>query len=176
MADVGGGTQTQIAIVVALSCCSSMAVALFLWYAYHNQSKFKWLDFFFDFFNVDDGDDGKDPVPEDTVPLDTGDALAPEPSPLNPDPAPAPASCPQSNDNTCKMDTDNCGNELVKGYCAHSCKKECRQEGNKYYQSKKKKTDSSGCFEWRPVNKCPKKQEKFMGFEGVSPVPVNEFL
>lgn len=54
----GGGSsgQTEIIIVVAICCCSSVAIGIFLFYAYKNQEKFTWLDFLWKLFKKKDED------------------------------------------------------------------------------------------------------------------------
>lgn len=57
----GGKGGTEIAIVIAMCCCSSMVIGLFLWYAYKHQDKFPWLDSFFKLFKSEDA-----PLPVET--------------------------------------------------------------------------------------------------------------
>lgn len=159
MSSNGPSSTTQIGIVVAMSCCSSMAIALFLWYAYRNQSKFKWLDWFFDFFNGDDDDDESEPAPQDSPSLVVVD-----------NPVPAPATCPQSKDNTCTEDSTNCGDQAVKNFCAHSCKKKCKKVGNLNYTSKKG-PNADGCFLWKQTKTC---KEAFSAMDAGTPVALNE--
>lgn len=56
-----GGQSNETVLVVAICCCSSVVLGLFLFYAYKHQAKFGWLNFLWDMFGLaENADPGAD--------------------------------------------------------------------------------------------------------------------
>ena len=197
----GGGQQTTM-IVVAMCCFSSLAVGLFLWWAYNNQSSVPWLDWFYKLFNkgedppVDDGTNtdaqngtyglfGTDtPIPEypPGIPTDTPTPTTTTPTTITPTTKPV-CKKKSKGELACRPDKAKCPFE--KGYvCASSCSK-CRQFGGKGkpYYKRKKEPKADGCFEWDNQAWKDKdckvkwtKSKSVKGKSGYAPMAANEFV
>jgi hypothetical protein len=192
----GGGGQTTIAIVVALCCCSSLAVGLFLWYAYRNRENFTWLDWFFDIFDKEDATlapewtlgpgDGGGGGGDTQAPGDGsgggGDTQAPgdTKAPVVPAPAPAPAPAPGGGG-------DGKGKGKGKKKCPESKDKKCKKDpknckGERVRdlcaQSCKDKCRHAGSVAYRskPSGACYKwKKDATCDKERFAPLPANDW-
>lgn len=187
--DGGGGGNNTMLIVVACCCCCSMAIGLFLFFAYYKQESFPWLDWLWKLLRLKkdsgDGDTGGgdpgsggdpvgDPFGTDTpLPATIGDPLPadPIPNPGKPNPQPSdPNPGKPAKNKKCKA--------AEKGSCAsaEACKNKCIKVGsNKYAKSVKK----NKCWTWQTGfkdNKCKKRRSNFEAWmPATAPLPCNEY-
>ena len=148
-------STNEIMIVVALCCCCSLAVALFLWYAYNNQSKFTWLNWFYKLFGSTPADT---PAASDTTggtsaPASTSTPVDTPVDTSTPKTPKAPATLPKCTDPTFLK--SQAGKDFLKAL------KAAKQEKNKDTKKKLYKRLYDGF-----KTKCT---EKF------APLPENEF-
>ena len=148
----GNGGQQQMALVVALCCFCSMAVALFLWYAYNNQDKFTWLDWFFKLFRKGEASPPS-PAPSPAPSPDTPGTLWPETQPEMPGGGDAGGgSKPGKQDKPCSKRGCNKGAKpRMKSKKCEVCKK-----------------NKGGCYQWKRASesRCNKKS----GFTPLAPL------
>lgn len=188
----GGGGQQEMVIVVAMCCFSSLAIAGFLFYAYKNQEKFKWLDWFFDLFDKDSPEPttsppsgGGEPLPGPSPDDDwspeptTGEPVGDEPTPDMPDipgggePRPPPGGRPPRPPPGGKPPRPPPGGKPPRpppGGKPNACKRQCKKGATKLQKGKCmvcKKQPGKKCNKFVPA---PKKQCRTSRFTGMDPM------